>query len=229
MMKTKMFLWLLWAIFIAYTLLLAPLDQPGTLTVIEKMIKLQLEGINPYLVTVFALMGVWPMVYACFLFIDERTQNISAGPAFIASNGAGIIGLIPYLLLRQPQPQFSGRKDMSIKISDSRWTGHCTFTKYYLAVSLGLVKWRLGRLCQAVAINSFCAFNNLGLLLDGCNISLSFGRRHGTPRTRGRSHFLGSLSSSAVRAASLSLSAPPSARISNRNRHFPTDSRKLKH
>lgn len=122
-MKTKMFLGLLWATFIAYTLLLAPLDQPGTLTVIEKMIKFQLEGINPYLVTVFALMGVWPMVYACLLFIDERTQNISAGPAFIASNGAGIIGLIPYLLLRQPQPQFSGRKDMLIKISDSRWTG----------------------------------------------------------------------------------------------------------
>ena len=123
MMKTKMFLWLLWAIFIAYTLLLAPLDQPGTLTVIEKLLKLQLEGINPYLVALFALMGVWPMVYACLLFIDERTQNISAGPALIASNGAGIIGLIPYLLLRQPQPHFSGRKDMLIKISDSRWTG----------------------------------------------------------------------------------------------------------
>ncbi|WP_333310063.1 hypothetical protein [Microcoleus sp. N9_A2] len=42
-------------------------------------------------------------------------------PAFIASNGAGIIGLIPYLLLRQPQPEFSGRKDMLIKISDSRF------------------------------------------------------------------------------------------------------------
>ncbi|MEG4349045.1 hypothetical protein QUA74_04795 [Microcoleus sp. LAD1_D3] len=121
-MKTKLFLGWLWATFIAYTLLLAPLDRPGTLTVIEKMLKLQLEGINPYLVTIFALMGVWPRVYACFLFIDEKTQNISAWPAFVASNDAGIIGLIPYLLLRQPQPQFSGRKDMSIKISDSRWT-----------------------------------------------------------------------------------------------------------
>lgn len=107
----------------AYTLLLAPLDRPGTRTVIEKMLKFQLEGINPYVATVFALMGVWPMVYACLLFIDDKTQNISAWPAFIASNGAGIIGLIPYLLLRQPQPQFSGRKDMLLKISDSRWTG----------------------------------------------------------------------------------------------------------
>ena len=32
--------------------------RPVTLTVMEKMLKLQLEGINPYLVTVFALMGV---------------------------------------------------------------------------------------------------------------------------------------------------------------------------
>ncbi len=122
-MKTKIFLWLLWAVFIAYILLLAPLDRPGTLTVIERMLKFQLEGINPCVATVFALMGVWPMVFACFLFIDEKTQDISAWPAFIASNGAGIIGLIPYLLLRQPQQEFSGRKDILVKIADSRWTG----------------------------------------------------------------------------------------------------------
>lgn len=122
-MKTKIFSWLLWATFIGYVLLLAPLDRPGTLTVIEKMLKFQLAGINPYVATVFALMGVWPMVFACLLFIDEKSQNLSAWPAFIASNGAGIIGLIPYLLLRQPQQEFSGRKDILVKISDSRWTG----------------------------------------------------------------------------------------------------------
>jgi hypothetical protein len=53
--KTQIFLWLLWAIFIGYTLLLSPLDRPGTLTVIEKMLKFQLAGINPYLATVFAI------------------------------------------------------------------------------------------------------------------------------------------------------------------------------
>ena len=193
------------------------------------MLKLQLEGINPYLVTIFALMGVWPMIYACLLFIDERTHNISALACFHRFQRRRYPRLNS-LLTPPPAPATIFRPqryvDQNIRLPLDR---HCTFTNYYLAVSLGLLKWRLGRFCQAVAVNSFCAFNNLGLLLDGCNISLTFGRRHGTPRTYGRSHFLGSLSSSAVRAASLSLSAPSSARIFNRNRHFPTNSQKLKH
>ncbi len=228
-MKTKIFLGLLWATFIAYTLLLAPLAQPGRLTVTEKMLKLQLEGINPYVATLFALIGVWQMVYACLLFIDEKTQNISALACFHRFQRRRHHRLNSLLTpppaparIYWPQRFFA----QNIRLSLDR---DFTFTNYYLAVSLGLVKWRLGRFCQAVAVNSFCAFNNLGLLLDGCNISLTSGRRHGTPWTRGRSHFLGSLSSSAVRAASLSLSAPPSARICNRNHHFPTDSQKLKH
>lgn len=224
-----MFLCLLWVTFIAYTLRLAPLDRPETLILIQKMLKFQLEGINPYVATVFALMGVWPMVYACFIFIDEKTQNISALACFHRFQRPRHHRLNSLLT---PPPAsatiFRPQRyvDQNIRLPLDR---DCTFTNYSLAVSLGLVKWRLGRLCQAVAINSFCAFNNLGLLLDGCNISLTSGRRHGTPRTLGRSHFLGSLSSSAVRAASLSLSAPPSARICNRNPHFPTDSPKLKH
>jgi len=220
-----MFLGLLWATFIAYTLLLAPLDQPGTLTVMEKMLKLQLEGINPYLATIFALMGVWPMVYACLLFIDEKTQNISALACFHRFQRRRDHRLNS-LLTHPPAPariywpqRFFAQ---NIRLSLDR---NFTVTNYYLAVSLGLVKWRLGRFCQAVAINSFCAFNNLGLLLNGCNIYLTFGRRHGTPLTLGRSHFLGSLSSSAVRAASLSLSAPPLPESATEIATFPLTAR----
>jgi hypothetical protein len=77
-MKTKIVLWLIWLIFIIYTLWLAPLDQPGNLTLLEKLIKLQWSEVNPIIAVIFSLMGVWPMIYASFLFIDERTQNISA-------------------------------------------------------------------------------------------------------------------------------------------------------
>jgi hypothetical protein len=112
-----------WVGFIAYTLLLAPLDQPGTLTLIEKLVRLQLAGINPYVVTLFSLMGVWPMVYACLMFIDERMQDISAWPSFLASNGSGVIGMIPYLLLRESNQEFSGQKDFWLERLDSRQTG----------------------------------------------------------------------------------------------------------
>lgn len=122
-MGTKIALWLVWAGFIAYTLLLAPLDQAGTLTLIGKLVTFQLEGINPYVITLFSLMGVWPLVYACLMFIDERMQDISAWPSFLASNGSGVIGMIPYLLLRQPNQEFTGHKNFWLERLDSRQTG----------------------------------------------------------------------------------------------------------
>ena len=122
-MSRKIVLGFVWTVFIAYTLLRSPLDQPGTLTLIGKLVTLQLAGINAYVVTLFSLMGVWPLVYACLIFIDERMQNISAMPSFIASNGSGVIGMIPYLLLRQANQEFSGQKDFWLRCLDSRQTG----------------------------------------------------------------------------------------------------------
>lgn len=122
-MGRRIVLWLVWVAFIAYTLLLAPLEEPGTLTLIEKLVKLQWADINPYVVTLFSLMGVWPLVYACLMFIDSRMQDISAWPSFLASNGSGVIGMIPYLIVREPSQEFSGQKDIWLKLLDSRITG----------------------------------------------------------------------------------------------------------
>ena len=60
---------LLWATFIAYTLLLAFRDRQGRLRVIvEKILKFRLQEINRYVATLFAFMGVWPIIYACLLY-----------------------------------------------------------------------------------------------------------------------------------------------------------------
>ena len=122
-MGRKIVLWLLWVGFITYVLLLAPLDQPGTLTYIQKLVTFQWVGINPVVIVLFSLMGVWPMVYACFMFLDSRMQAISAWPAFLASNGAGAIGMLPYLILREPSQNFHGPKGILLKVLDSRASG----------------------------------------------------------------------------------------------------------
>lgn len=145
-MSRKLVLWVIWAGFIAYTLLLAPLDQPGTLTVIGKLLTFQLADINAYVVTLFSLMGVWPLVYACLMFIDERMQDISAWPSFLMSNGAGVIGMIPYLILRQPSQEFSGRKNFWLERLDSPQTG----------ISLGLAT--VGLLTYAVVAGDWGDF-----------------------------------------------------------------------
>jgi hypothetical protein len=128
----------IWAVFIGYTLRLKPLEQPGALTLIEKMVKLQLQDVNAYAFTLFSFMGVWPLVYACLMFIDERMQRIPAWPAFLASNGSGVIGMMPYLLLRQPCPYFSGEKDWIVKLADARLTG-----MMLLASTIGLIFYAL--------------------------------------------------------------------------------------
>ncbi len=122
-MGRKIVLWLVWVAFVAYTLLLAPLEQPGALTQIEKLVKLQWADINPFVATLFSLMGVWPLVYACLMFIDSRMQGIPAWPSFLASNGAGVIGMMPYLILREPSQKFSGQQDVWLKLLDSRTFG----------------------------------------------------------------------------------------------------------
>lgn len=68
-------------------------------------------------------MGVWPLVYACLMFINEWMQPIPAWPSVLASNGSGVIGMMPYLLLRESRPYFSGKKDLLIKLLAARLTG----------------------------------------------------------------------------------------------------------
>jgi hypothetical protein len=52
-MGTKLLLFLVWVVFIAYTGFLAPLDRPGTLTLMEKMLEFQWAGINPIIIAIF--------------------------------------------------------------------------------------------------------------------------------------------------------------------------------
>lgn len=50
-------------------------------------------------------------------------QSIPFYPFAIASLGTGIVGLIPYLALREPNTEFTGEKDTLLKMLDSHSTG----------------------------------------------------------------------------------------------------------
>lgn len=83
-------------------------------------------------------MGVWPLVYASLMFTDSRMQEISAWPSFIASNGSGVIGMMPYLILRKPSPEFSGQKNIWLKLLDSR-----TFAVLLSLSTVGLLAYAI--------------------------------------------------------------------------------------
>ncbi len=55
--------------------------------------------------------------------IDGRGQKIRAWPFATGSFAVGAFALLPYLALREPNPEFVGIENLFIKIFDSRITG----------------------------------------------------------------------------------------------------------
>ncbi len=133
-MGRKIALLLIWVGFVAYTLWLAPLDQPDTWPLVKKLLTLQWGKLNAIIPVLFSLMGVWPMIYACLMFADGRMQNFRAWPYFIGSNGTGVICLLPYLIFRKPNQEFYGIKDKWLRSLDKRSTG-----VYLLLGTIGLL------------------------------------------------------------------------------------------
>jgi hypothetical protein len=143
-MGRKITLWLIWAGFIAYILLLAPpIHLPETLTLLKKILTVQWANVNPIILSLFSLIGVWILIYSCLLFIDGRMQKIPFWPFALASVGTGVIGLTPYLALREANQEFTGKKDAFLKLLDSRLTGIilALFTLGLLAYGLLAGDW----------------------------------------------------------------------------------------
>ncbi len=135
-MTRKIAFGLLWIGFITYAFWLAPPDQPHTLDLIIKLSTGEWQGINPLIVALFNLMGIWPMIYACVLFFDGHQQKIPAWPFVLGSFAVGAFAILPYLALREANPQFRGKKNLLLKVLDSRWTG-----LLLTLATLGLCSW----------------------------------------------------------------------------------------
>lgn len=130
----------LWLALVSYAFILAPPDRPETLDLIVQLSTGQVAGINPAIVALFNLMGVWPFVYGAVLFADGRGQAVRAWPFAIGSMVVGAFALLPYLALRRSNPTFTGDRSRWLKFWDSRG----------LAIGLslaaiGLLSWGLSQ------------------------------------------------------------------------------------
>jgi hypothetical protein len=113
----------LWLAFVVYAFGFAPPEQADTWALITQLSTGQWQDINPAIVALFNLMGIWPMAYACLALIDGQGQQVPAWPFVVGSFGLGAFLLLPYLVLRQPNPTFTGPKSRIIALTDSRWLG----------------------------------------------------------------------------------------------------------
>ncbi|WP_016948969.1 hypothetical protein [Anabaena sp. PCC 7108] len=115
---------LLWLGFISYAFLFAPPDNfPASLELIKNISTGEWQGINPLVIALFNIMGVWPFIYSAVLFIDGTGQKIPAWPFATASFAVGAFAILPYLVFRASNQEFVGKKSLIIKLLDSRING----------------------------------------------------------------------------------------------------------
>ena len=134
---------LIWLGFVLYAFTLAPPAQPDTLDLIVKLSTGQWDGLNPLIVTLFNLMGIWPMIYACLVLIDGVGQKILAWPFVAVSFGVGAFAILPYFALRDRNPTFTATKSKLLSLLDSPWTGRLLTIGALGLLSYGLLNGNL--------------------------------------------------------------------------------------
>ncbi len=157
-------IWLVWFSFISYAFFLAPPNQPDTFDLILNLSTGNWQDINLLIISLFNLMGILPMIYACFLFIDGKGQKIWAWPFAITSFVVGAFALLPYLALRQPNPDWQGEKNLLLKILDFPVTGIVLSAGTIILLGFGLLygnwadfiqQWQTSRFIHVMSLD-FC-------------------------------------------------------------------------
>ncbi|HBE19540.1 MAG TPA: DUF2834 domain-containing protein [Cyanobacteria bacterium UBA11149] len=169
-MSKKLGFWLIWIGLISYGFLFAPPDRPETLELIKNLSLGKWEGIDPLIIALFNIMGIWPMVYASVLFIDGRGQKIPAWAFVTASFAVGAFAILPYLALRQSHQEFTGSKTSFIKLLDSRWLGFALSLGTLVLLGFGLTQGDWGDFITQWQTSKFIHV----MSLDFCMLSLLF-------------------------------------------------------
>lgn len=92
----------LWLGFVIYAMFMAPPSTPETGEMIRQLLTGAWTNLNPGVVVLFNLMGLWPVIYASLALTDGVDQAFPAWPFVLASFGLGAFALLPYLALREP-------------------------------------------------------------------------------------------------------------------------------
>jgi hypothetical protein len=163
-MLRRIFFGMLWVAFVIYAFGFAPPDQPDTFSLIQRLATGDWQGINPLIVALFNLMGIWPMAYACLALIDGQGQTPPAWPFVVGAFGGGAFLLLPYLVLRQPNPTFTPPKSRLLALVDSRWLGLSLLIGSFILLGYGLyagdwsdfvAQWQTSRFIHVMSLD-FC-------------------------------------------------------------------------
>ena len=156
---------LLWLGFTLYAFTLAPPAQPDTLDTIIQLSSGQWDGLNPAVVALFNLMGVWPMIYACLALPDGCGQKISAWPFVTVSFAVGAFALLPYLVVRESNPEFTAHKTKLLRLLDSVWLGRFLLLGSAVLLGYGLLQGNWSDFAQQWQTSQFINVMSLDFCL----------------------------------------------------------------
>ncbi len=173
MLRFRVGFGLLWVAFLGYATVLAPPDQPETLDLIVNMSTGEWDGINPAILALFNLMGIWPFLYLMFLYSDGRGQRLPAALFGVVSFATGAFAILPYLALRRPNPGFAGPVGWWLRIHDSRWLGVVLLVASVVLVGWGVTAGDWGDFVSQWQTSRFIHVMSLDfLMLSGLIIAL---------------------------------------------------------
>ncbi len=169
-MTRKILLGILWLGFILYAFGFAPPDRPETLDLIKDLSTGNVAGINPLIVSLFNLMGIFPLIYSCLAISDGRGQKLWAWAFVAGSFAVGAFALLPYLALRDPNPTFVGKKTWPITLLDSRILGLLIVAVVLWLLGTGITQGNWGDFVQQWQTSRFIHV----MSVDFCLLSLLF-------------------------------------------------------
>ena len=112
---------IIWVAFLLYSFLWAPESQPGDPGFAELA---QVQGTNPIVWSIFNFVGIWALLYAAILLIENRERFIPSWPFVLGALGLGMYFLMPYFAIRGvKKKKQKEEKSWFIKIVDSRILG----------------------------------------------------------------------------------------------------------
>ena len=104
-MVNRVFYLFIWITFTVYGFGFAPESQPDTLTLIQNLSTGHWSEINPWIISLFNAMGLWPILYTALLLRDGQKQKFPAWPFAVGSFFVGAFAVLPYLILRTSNPE----------------------------------------------------------------------------------------------------------------------------
>ncbi|XP_071735364.1 uncharacterized protein [Rutidosis leptorrhynchoides] len=140
---TSFLIFLLWGGLMYYVFLLAPNQTPSTDMYLVKKLSFLIgdDGfqLNQVIVSLWNIMGLWPLVYSMLLIPSGRSSkgNVPVYPFAILSFFLGAYVLIPYFVLWRPPPPAVEKSELTrwpLNFLESKLTAGVVF-----AVGLGLI------------------------------------------------------------------------------------------